>query len=449
MHSPFRQRCLFWIGALLLGAFVGLSVIVYFSSDAGFADETETDLLRARKASKPVTAGRDWPGWRGPNRDGISHEKGLNLDWTEKEPPILWRIPIGDGFGSIAAADGRVYTQFQDSDHEVVGCFDAKTGKDVWRHRYVARFDDKFGEGPRSTPLVDGDSVFTVGGTGIVHCLDARKGTVKWFKDTQAVFGVSPPTWGFSYSPLVVGDLVLINPGGRNGNAIAALDRNTGEIRWKGLDVGGGNSSPVLAEIEREKQVVFFTASGLVSVIPETGRELWRFEWKTDYDANIATPIVFDNYVFLSSGYGSGCALLRIEKEGDAYNVKTVYRHKKMANHFSSSIYHETTKGGRTEGTLYGFHDANLICLDALDPTGKPRWTERDYQRGNLILVDGHLIVLGENGQLGVAFATPTAYIEKGRMEVFQGPLVWSAPALADGLLFVRDRKELVCIRLK
>lgn len=445
---------MFWAGIVLLGGFAFLTVHVYLTPDAGSANEEEVARLRGKKGKARVAAlDRDWPGWRGPNRDGSSPEKGLYLDWAEKEPPILWRAPIGDGFGSIAVVKGRVYTQFQGKDNEVVGCFDALSGKEIWRHTYAARFEDKFGSGPRSTPTVEGGLVYTVGATGILHCLDADKGNVKWSKDLKNDFGVGVPTWGFSFSPLVVGDLVLINPGGKAGKSIAGLNRYSGEIRWQNLDVGGGYSSPVLAEIEGETQVVFFTSYGLVSVLPESGKELWRYPWKTDFDANIATPIVFDNYVFISSGYNAGSALVRISKEGDNFQATKVYHHKKMANHFSSSVYHEARKRGGVERTLFGFHEATLVCLDAMDPMenrkDKPKWTERDFQRGNLLLVEDHLIILGENGRLGVALATQSGYVEKGRMDVFEGPLVWSAPALADGLLFVRDRKEIVCINLK
>jgi len=441
---------MFWAGCLLLGVFAALSVMIYFSPDSGYQDENEVARLReaqlkmAPRAAPPSgdVSVASWPGWRGIRRDGHSLEKGLNLDWSEKTPPELWRIPIGDGFGSIAAVRNRVFTQFQDGSSEVVGCFDAKTGKDIWRHAYEARFEDRFGAGPRATPLVVGEQVFTVGATGILHCLGAAKGTVLWHKDMKQEFGVATPTWGFSFSPLVVDDLVLVVPGGKDGNAIAALDRATGAVRWKGFNVGGGYSAPLLATIVGQRQAIFFTGQELLSVVPETGKELWRFPWKTDYQANIATPIVFDNYVFISSGYNKGCALVRIDKADDgSLDVKRVYQHKRMANHFSSSIYYD--------GAIYGFNDANFLCLDATDPKGKAKWSERDFQRGNLLLVEGHLIILGENGRLAVAQATPTAYNEKGRIDLFPGPLVWSAPALADGLLFLRDRKEMVCLDLR
>lgn len=450
MEKSMGRGWMFWAGCLLMGVFIALSVLIYLSPDRGYQDEQEVARLQkklAEKATTPPPASGDapansWPGWRGIRRDGHSLEKNLHLDWTEKTPPERWRVPIGDGFGSIAAIHNRVYTQFQDGNSEVVGCFDAKTGKEIWRHSYEARFEDRFGAGPRATPMVDGEQLFTVGATGIIHCLSAAKGTVHWSKDMKLEFGVATPTWAFSFTPLVVGDLVLVVPGGKDDNAVAALDRSTGAVRWKGFDLGGGYSSPILADIAGQRQAIFFTGVELLSVVPETGKELWRFPWNTDYQANIATPIVFDNYVFISSGYNKGCALVRIDKADDgSLDVKRVYQHKRMANHFSSSIYHD--------GSIYGFNDANLLCLDATDPKGKAKWSERDFQRGNLLWVEDHLIILGENGRLAVAQAAPTAYNEKGRLDIFTGPLVWSAPALADGLLFVRDRKEMVCLDLR
>jgi outer membrane protein assembly factor BamB len=488
-RMPISRPWVFWTGCVVLGGFVAIAALIWLSGDSAVVDEDELarfqkslsrpaptsdvdaktlevvqKILDAKKTGADVDAlldkaavasltryvetrlaarkELDWPGWRGPRRDGHSRETGLHLDWRDEEPPVLWRVKIGDGFGSMAVAAGRVYTQFQADQQEVAGCWDAQTGTELWRHEYDAIFKDRFGAGPRSTPVVAGDAVFTVGATGILHCLDAAKGKVRWRKDLCEAFNVGLPAWAFAFSPLVVGDLVLIVPGGTQGNAIAALDRSDGRIIWKHLDVGGGYSSPILAELSGQRQAIFFTAFGLVSVVPETGRELWRHEWRTDHDANIATPIVIQDYVFISSGYNAGCALIRVAKGEDKWTVSEVYRHKRMQNHFSSSIYHN--------GYIYGAHEAgNLVCLKMTAPTERARWVERDFGRANLILVDEHLIVFGENGLLAVAQATPVNFAEKGRMQLFDQRLCWSAPALADGRLYVRDRREMVCLDLR
>ncbi|MFO0969899.1 MAG: PQQ-binding-like beta-propeller repeat protein [Gemmataceae bacterium] len=445
MSPATRARWMFRTGCVLLAAFAALSVFVYFNRDSAFEDPEEVARLQRSeelgKTTRTTAGAFDWPQWRGPNRDGHSAQTGLNLDWnSDGEPPIRWRIPIGDGFGSIAVAQGRVYTMFQDGSQEVIGCFDAETGNERWRHAYEARFKDEFGSGPRSTPTVDGDLVFAVGATGVLHCLNAATGKVQWMKSLADEFGAGVPKWGFSFSPLVVGDLLLINPGVA-GAALAALDRATGAVRWKAFDVGGGYSSPILARLGGTRQALFFTAYGLISIVPETGAEVWRQRWKTDYDANITTPIVFDDYVFISSGYNAGCALLRIEKKDDGFHVNVVYKHTRFSNRFSTSVFHR--------GYIYGFKDALLLCLDVRDSKGKAKWDERGFDYGTLLAVEDHLIIYGENGLLGVAAATPTGYLEKGRMRIFDRPLCWSAPAAGQWSALRARPQGAVCLDLR
>ena len=391
---------------------------------------------------RPVTLTDDWPQWRGPDRDGVSAETDLLTTWPDDGPRKLWEQSAGAGYSSLAIAGVRVFTLMQDGDAEAVVCWDADTGKELWRFRYPARYQNAYGDGPRSTPTVAGNLVYTVGGTGILHCLkthpESADGEVVWRKDLLAEFGAENLKWGVSFSPLVEGDLVYTNPGGLNGNSLAAFDKLTGELRWKNLDDPAGYSSPIAATIAVIPQIIFFTGAGLVGVAPGDGKLLWRFPWETSYGCNIATPIAFRDYVFISSGYNRGCAVVHIEKQRDAtLEARRVYENKRMCNHFPSSVYHK--------GFLYGFNESFLTCMEF--KTGAVPWRQRDFGKGSLLIAGDRLIILGENGKLALAEANPVAYRE---IASFQLPerKYWTVPALAHGRLYVRDESKVVCLDL-
>ncbi|HXG11547.1 MAG TPA: PQQ-binding-like beta-propeller repeat protein [Gemmataceae bacterium] len=389
-----------------------------------------------RNAARPVG---EWPQWRGPNRDGVSAETGLLKEWPEGGPRKVWEAKGGEGYSSFAVAGGKVYTLLQDGDNETVVCWDAATGKEVWRFGYPCRYENSWGSGPRSTPAVHDGLVYTVGATGIFHCLKADTGAKVWRHDLLDEFKAENLQWGVSFSPLIEGDLVLTNPGGPDGNSIAAFDRKTGRLIWKALDDPAGYSSPVAATLAGVRQVLFFTARGLVSVSPADGKELWRYDWTTEYDANIATPIVVDDYVFISSGYGRGAAVLKVESADGGLRARRVYQTNQMANHFSTSVYYREH--------LYGFTDPGiLVCMEFR--TGKVRWKERGFDKGSLTIADGHLFILGEQGTLALAEATPEAYREKSRCQPFQGKC-WTVPVLCNGRLYLRDEAKVLCLEVR
>jgi outer membrane protein assembly factor BamB len=402
-----------------------------------------------------ASAGRDdWPQWRGPNRDGLSPATGLLAAWPPEGPRVVWKTHIGRGFSSIVIVGGRLYTMEEEppietlgtstpkASHEAVVCLDAKTGKEIWRFRYPNRYQERFGSGPRSTPAVDGDFVFAVGPTGILHCLRADTGEKVWRHDLVEEFHGRKMQYGVSFSPLIDGDLVYTMPGGADGNSIAAFDKRTGALAWKTLHDPIGYSSPVAVTAAGVRQILFFTNSALVSVSPKDGNQFWRYPWNTTDGFNIATPVAFGNYVFISSGYGKGCALLEVMAEADgSLRASRVYEHNRMRNHFASSA--------RLGEYLYGFDMTDLVCMQVR--TGAIVWREKGYRsfgKGSLLIADDWLFILGEHGTLTLAGATPEGYQPKASFRVSENKC-WTAPVVAGGKLYVRDESQIVCMDLR
>jgi outer membrane protein assembly factor BamB len=441
-RQPRRQRWQLWaIG--ILAVFLLLQVIYQlFFTDRSFADPERIKALEQLTAApkRPLGDGKNWPGWRGPNRDGISPESNLLTTWLPAGPPKLWEQPAGGGYSSLAVADGRVYTLIQDGQDEAAVCWNAKDGTELWRYRYPALYRNDFGNGPRSTPMVDGDYIYTVGGTGMLHCLKTKPATpagdVVWQKDLLTDFTAPNLKWGVSFSPLVEGNTVYTMPGGPGGNSLAAFDKRTGNLKWKNLDDAAGYSSPIAATIAGKPHIIFFTALGLVGVSPSDGKLLWRVDWETNYGTNIATPIVIGDYVFISSGYRRGCALVHIESVPDGgLQAVRVYENKKMCNHFPSSIL--------INGYLFGFNDSLLTCMELR--TGNVRWKQRGFDKGTILGAGNQLIILGEYGKLALAEASPEGYREKASCQIVDQKC-WSVPVLADGRLYLRDEKMVMCL---
>jgi outer membrane protein assembly factor BamB len=273
LRRPRRGRLLDWIVIpLLLFVFVGLAVYHYRRLDRAQIDPDQAKRLADQDLSEQVGTTKDWPQWRGPHRDGVSTETDLLTEWPSGGPPVLWEAKVGEGFASVVVAKGRAFTIFQDGNNESIVSWDAQTGKEYWRFSYQAHFTNRYGNGPRSTPSVDGDFVYSIGATGLMHCLRASsenpQGEVLWKKDLLEDFGAKIPQWGVASSPLVEGERVYIMPGGPAGNSLAALDKHTGAVIWKQHDDHASYSSPIAATFHQQRQILFLTGSRLVSVNP-------------------------------------------------------------------------------------------------------------------------------------------------------------------------------------
>lgn len=442
------QALVWGLIVLCVAVFAGLAAYRVVSRDRMEVDEGRLrELTRATFEKEPTPSGPGWPQWRGPQRDGSVPGDDLRTDWPADGLPILWSQPTGEGFSSVVVSRGRAFTLVQDGDAEAVICWDAATGQERWRYRYPAQYKNAYGNGPRSTPAVAGDFIYAVGGTGLMHCLkafsDEPQGELVWKKDLLDEFGAQNLKWGVSFSPLVEGPFVYVMPGGPDGNSLAALDKSTGAVAWKKFDDAPSYSSPVAATLAGRRQIVYFTNERLLGVEPDSGELLWDFPWRAatpDIPINIATPLVLgDEYVFLSSGYDKGCALVQIEKNGDRLRASQVYKSRKLRSHFASVV--------RVGDYLYGFDDTNLACLEL--KTGKQRWRERGFDKGSLIAVGEHLIVLGEQGTLALVEASPEECRIKASFEHSRKPSTWSVPVFVEGRLYVRDQERLVCYDAK
>ena len=382
-----------------------------------------------------LAAAADWPQFRGPNRDGISPETAVLKSWPASGPKVLWKAPLGEGYSQVVSAKGRLYTLAEQGQEQAALAFDAATGKRLWRTRIDREYRDGQGDGPRSTPTVDGALVYVLSAHGKLAALRTANGQVAWQHDLRAEYGANPPQWGVSTSPLVEGNLLIVNVGGAGNKSIVAFDKTNGKPVWASQGDGAGYSAPIAITVRGVRQVIVFTADAILSISPKDGRLFWRSGWKTDYDVNAATPIFLPpDKLFVSSGYGTGSALLQINRT----NVTEVWRSRGMKNQFSSSVLHN--------GILYGFDNATFKAIDAA--TGNERWKQRGFGHGSLILAGDHLIVLSDRGKLALVSATPEEYRELGNAQVLEGKC-WTSPSLADGRLYVRNEEKLIALDWK
>ena len=378
----------------------------------------------------------DWAQWRGPNRDGVSHETGLLASWPQDGPNELWRVAVGEGYSGLSIANGRMYTMSSEGADEFVLCLDAANGSELWRFRADSNFINDQGSGPRSTPTVDGEVLFALSSKGELYALKTADGNKLWKRDLRKNFGSRIPDFGFSTSPLVEGDLLFVEAGGGPGQALVALDKENGEVVWTAHTDMASYSSPIAVTYAGVRQIVFLTQNSLVSLAPRDGRIHWQYVWTES--ANIATPILVPpDKLFISSGYGKGAALLQMKETDTGVAVEEVWQTKAMKNQFNSSVLHD--------GHLYGFDNAILKCIRA--DNGTEQWKARSVGQGSLIYADGHLLVLGEGGELGLIEATPAGYSEKARVQVLNGKC-WTPPTLTGGRLYLRDDKEIICLDL-
>jgi outer membrane protein assembly factor BamB len=388
-------------------------------------------LLLAACISAPLL-GADWPHWRGPNYDGISTESGWNPKALES-PDIAWTAEIGTGFSTISVSDGRAYTMGNiNQETDVVYCFDAMTGEERWRHEYPEPLAPKYYEGGTSaTPTVHDGKVYTLSKKGAAYCLNADTGGIIWEK----ALDFKPPEWGFASSVLIVEKMAIYNVG----SAGLALNKATGDVIWKSKNDVSGYATPVPYEQDGKACLCIFSQDTVKGVETKTGTVLWSYPWKTKYDVNAADPVVFDEKVFIASGYAHGCALIDISGPKPAL----VWENKNMRSQMSGPVL--------IDGYLYGFDDNQLVCMDW--KTGEQKWTEKTPQKGSLIAVGDKLIVIGEKGKLFIVQATPQGYQEISSAQVLEH-LCWTMPVLANGRIYVRDAKKnvlnnLVCVNVQ
>ena len=443
--------------AVGVGAIVGVGGSVAYQNPwvrSLFARSVENaaEVDRGKRAqlanAAPADAATGFPQWRGASRKGVAPAGPFRIDWDKNPPKELWRESGGGGYGSCAVVGGKLYVQDRLVDKERVVCRDAETGKQLWEFAYdapQAGADRTSAIGPRATPTVVGDTMFTVGGAGKLLALTIAgdKPERVWEHDLLAEFEAPLPQWGVACSPLVLGDLVIVQPGGKNASVVA-FDKVTGEVKWKAGSHGPGYSSPVAARVGGQDTVFAFMADALLAVRASDGAVTDRFKWATQFSGNIATPIVVDDeYVFVSSTYGMGCALLRAEKSGDDVKLVKVYERRGRAfqSHHATAVYKDKHLFG-TDGTR---GDRGLKCIEFI--TGKEvlDWEAPELGQASVLLAGEHLIVQTEKGDVCLVDANPKEFNLVGRVrKVLSGNNNWATPTLVNGRLYLRDEKSVV-----
>ena len=399
------------------------------------ADHAAGGSDTTRPAAKPY-----WTDFRGPLRDGHYREQPIRTNWPAIGLKPLWKQPIGGGYASFVIAGNRAFTIEQRGPQEVVAGYDVRTGRELWTNGWNALFTESLGgDGPRATPTWADGIVYALGATGELRALDAASGRLLWRTNIIDENGATNLDWGMAASPLVVGETVVVLPGGPNGHSVVAYSRRTGKRVWSALGDKQAYSSPMLVTLDGVPQIIVFAATRLMGLSPDRGELLWDYPWQTPFDINAGQPLlVGDNRIFLSSGYGTGAAVIELTRDGPRFSVREVWRNNRMKNQFTSSVLHE--------GFVYGLDEAILACLDVA--TGQLRWKGGRYGYGQVLLANGHLIVLAENGDLALVRATPERHEELARFPVLNGK-TWNHPAMADGRLLIRNLAEMAAFDLR
>ena len=379
----------------------------------------------------PLSAGHgpdDWPCWGGPAKNGVSREAKWSVKGAEKP---LWTRAVGLGYSSVAVVGQRLFTLGYDpeTEHDVLWCLDALTGEELWVHAWPAKLMDLYhGGGTLTTPTAAGEHVFVSEREGWLQCLKSADGALVWQKNLAKELELTIPQWGFSASPLLLGDELVLNYG-----KVCGFDAKTGALRWQTeRSYGDAYSTPTECTFAGQPALAVFGGTGLVLLAPRAGKELAFTPWKTQYDVNAMTPVVFEQRLFISSGYERGCALLDLAGSAPA----VVWENKVMKNQMSGAL--------PWKEHLYGFDDKVLKCMDL---SGKELWRERGLGLGSLSIADGKLLIASEEGELVVAEADPAGYKELSRRPAVEGGICWTMPVLANGIVYVRNHAgELVAL---
>jgi outer membrane protein assembly factor BamB len=384
----------------------------------------------------------DWPQFLGPNRNGKAPEVELQ-PWPESGLKKVWSLPVGQGFSGPVVADGKLILFHRVSNKEVVDCMDAKTSSNIWSYAYPTQYRDDFGfeEGPRATPAIQGGSVYSYGADGMISAIDFKTGKKIWSVDARAAFGSNKGFFGRACSPLITGDLLVLNIGGRNGAGIVALDKNTGKTRWKATEDEASYSAPIAAEFDGRKEILVLGRSALYGLAPG-GEVLYQFPFKPGISASVtaATPLVVSNEVFITASYGAGAELVRLK---DGKNPEKVWAvDEVLSSHYATPV--------ELDGYLYGYDGRQefgpaLVCAAWQD--GKPKWRQERFGAGTIMALGKQLLLTLESGELVLADASPDAFKEKSRFQAL-GSTVRAYSAWADDLFFARDKSRLICLEM-
>jgi outer membrane protein assembly factor BamB len=397
----------------------------------------------------PVLAGTplelqpgDWPGFRGPNRDGRLTGVSIDAAWEKNLPRLVWKHRVGPGWGSFAVVGTHLYTQEQRGDNEAVVCYHTDTGAEIWSHEDESRFSEIVaGPGPRATPTFHAGKIYTLGGAGTLNCLDAATGKALWKRDIVADSGAKVPQWGFAASPLVVQDVVTVFAGGPDGKCVMAYDAATGAPKWSAGDGKLSYCSLQPARLGGVDQVLLATDRGLTAFEPVKGDVLWQHEWDSSGVARVVQPALLDGTdILVGTGMGVGTRRLHLGHDKDSWTPKEVWTTRAIKPYFNDLVVHR--------GHLYGFDGEFFTCVELAK--GKTKWKERGYGSGQVLLLadQGMLLIVSEKGEVALIDAVPDEHREHGRFQAIAGK-TWNHPVIAHGKLFVRNGQEAACYALE
>ena len=399
-----------------------------------------TLFLAALLALAPVAFAEDWPQWRGPNRNGISQEKGWVDQFPEQGPAIAWKATVGLGFSSFVVGNGKLYTAGHAEGSDTVFCFEATSGKPIWKHSYPAELGNKFFEGGTTgSPTLDGNHLYWLSRWGDLFCFDAATGKVIWNRQLAKETGTRIPTWGLTGAPTVYENLLILNVG----DAGMAVEKATGKEVWRSGEGDAGYSTPLPVPRGGKTEILLSNGEAFLSVEPLTGKENWRMKWLTEYGVNASDPIPYSDKVFIASGYNKGCALIQPGASA-AVEPEIIWKSRVLRSQLNGPVL--------VDKFLYGLDGDTtarvpLKCIEI--ETGKERWLQREFGTGGLIVADGKIIALSAGGELMIAPVSPEAFTPSARAKVLTGKC-WTAPVLANGLVYCRNSQgDIVAVDLR
>jgi outer membrane protein assembly factor BamB len=387
----------------------------------------------------------DWLQWGGPTRNFMSTSKGLATSWPASGPKQLWSRPLGQGHSSILVSDNTLYTMYSQGEQEVVIALAADTGKTIWEHKYdapTAGMNYKEGLGPHSTPLLVGDRLFTVGAIGKFHALDKKTGKVLWSHDLWKEYGGTKMGRGYSCSPLLYNNTIILTLGGQ-GQTLIAFNPNDGSVVWKNQSLDMSPSSPMIINVDGQDQLVAFLGKQIAGVNPSNGELLWSHPHVTDWGLNISTPVWGnDNLLFISSAYSGGSRVLKLNQTGGKTTVTELWFSNRLRIHHGTAI----RLGDYVYGSSGDFGPAFFAAANV--KTGEILFQDRSFPKINSLYADGKLIMLDEDGNLALATVSPAGLKVISKVSLMKN-LAWTVPTLAGTKLYVRDRQTIAALDLK
>ncbi len=402
--------------------------------------------VRQRKGTAPKpTVAANWREWGGPQRDFLTTSTGLfkagSEKWMSNPPKKLWERPLGDGYSAIAVEDNVLYTAYRRDANDVITALDASTGKTLWDFAYPAPFKNAYAEagaGPFAMPQVIGDRVVTASDIGQIHSLNKTTGKPVWSLDLYNGFGADRLGFGYSSHALPYKDSLILAAGGKT-HGVVKVRQSDGGVVWSGRRLGNAHSSPLLINVDGQLQVALLLTQEIVGIDPESGELLWRHPHATEHGLAVSTPIWADgNLLFLSTAYGGGARVLKLTRAGNKTEVRELWHNPRVQSHFGSVI--------RQGGFVYLSSGQSTALITAVElQTGRIAWQVRDFVKAQLLYADGRLVILDEDGNLGVGMASPERFQALAKWPLLSS-FAWSPPTLVGNRLYVRDRKVIMAL---